>query len=60
MSGTREMTTEEERFLKDVDICIRLLETLKEDCITPGCYDMINTSKATRVRLTIHELLKKY
>lgn len=50
----------EERYLEDVDICIRLLETLKEDYFTPGTGSMINTSKITRVRIMVHDLLKKY
>lgn len=51
----------EKRYLEDVDVCIRLLETLKEDYHTPGCWtEKTNTSKVTRVRLTIHDLLKKY
>lgn len=49
-----------ERYLEDVDVCIRLLETLKEDYFTPGAHSMINTSKITRVRIMIHDLLKNH
>ena len=54
------LSEREKRYIDDVDICIRLLETLKEDYIAPGCYDMINVSKVTRVRIMIHDLLKKH
>ena len=55
------ISEKEKRYLEDIDTCIRLLETLKEDYITPGhYYDKINTSKVTRVRLMIHDLLKNH
>ena len=62
MSRTvREMTVEEERFLKDVDVCIRLLEVLKGNYYRPGYGStVLNSSKISRVRQTIHDLLKKY
>lgn len=49
----------EKRYLEDVEACIRLLETLKKDYIAPGTMD-VNSSKTTRVRLVIQDLLKKY
>lgn len=66
MKDKKELTWEEERdlertkYLDDVDTSIKLLETLKTDYITPGTYGKINTSKISRIRLTIHDLLKKY
>lgn len=50
----------EKRYLEDVDVCIRLLETLKKDYTSPVTYLGINTSKVTRVRRTVHDLLKRY
>jgi hypothetical protein len=51
----------EKRYLEDVDVCIRLLETLKEDYHTPSWHlTNINSNKVTRVRRMIHDLLKRY
>ena len=66
MNDKKELTWEEDkswkkrRYLDDIDTSIKLLETLKTDYITPGTYGKINTSKVSRIRLTIHDLLKKY
>lgn len=55
------LTEREKRFLEDVDVYIRLLETLKEDYHRPSWYlTSINSSKVTRVRRMIHDLLKRY
>lgn len=51
---------EEKQYLEDIDTSIKLLETLKEGYITPGSLRKINTSKVTRIRLIIKDLLKKY
>ena len=55
-----ELSEWEKSYLEDIDTCIRLLETLKKDYITPGYSTKINTSKVTRVRRTVHDLLKRY
>ena len=47
-------------YLNDIDISIRLLETLKTNYISPGTHNKINKNKITRVRLIISDLLKKY
>ena len=47
-------------YFKDIDTCITLLESLKSNYTTPGVSTMINKSKVQRVRLVIHDLLKKY
>ena len=66
MNDKKELTWEEERelekrrYLDDIDTSIKLLETLKTDYITPGTYGKINTSKVSRIRLTINDLLKKH
>lgn len=66
MKDKQELTWEEERdlekmkYLDDVDTSIKLLVTLKTDYITPGTYGKINTSKVSRIRLTINDLLKKH
>lgn len=56
----KEEKLKQKRCLEDIDICIRLLETLKEDYIAPGYSTKINASKVTRTRLMIHDLLKNY
>lgn len=50
----------EKRYLEDVDTCIRILDTLRENYVTPGYATRINTSKVSRVRITVNDLLKKY
>ena len=50
----------EKRYLEDVDVCIRLLETLKENYTSPVTSLGINTRKVSRVRITINDLLKKH
>lgn len=54
------LSEREKRYLEDVDVCIRLLETLKENYTSPVIYSGINTSKVSRVRITINDLLKKH
>ena len=49
-----------EDYLRDIETSINLLQTLKVDYITPGTFDNINTSKVTRIRLTINDLLKRH
>ena len=48
------------QYLEDIDTSIKLLETLKSEYTTPGCPMSINSAKVQRVRLVIHDLLKKY
>lgn len=60
MNWEEQVKQNEENYLRDIDTSIKLLETLKTDYISPGTYKKINTSKITRIRLTIHDLLKKY
>lgn len=47
-------------YIEDINLCIRLLETLKNDYITPGTSSAINSDKVKRIRLTIHDILKRY
>ncbi len=47
-------------YIEDINICIRLLETLQKDYITPGTLSVINSAKVKRIRLTIHDILRKY
>lgn len=56
MEGNEEI----KKYTEDINICIRLLETLKKDYITPGTANKINSEKVKRVRLVIHDILKKY
>ena len=49
-----------EDYLRDIEISINLLQTLKVDYITPGTFGNINTRKITRIRLTINDLLKRH
>lgn len=58
MNYEKEIITKEE-FLSDVDICIRILNTLKQ---FDSKYhpNHINSAKVTRARLMIHDILKKY
>lgn len=66
MENKKELTWDErldlkeKQYLEDIDASIKLLETLKEGYITPGSHRKINTSKVTRIRLTIKDLLIKY
>ena len=60
LSWEEERELEKRRYLDDIDTSIKLLETLKTDYITPGTYGKINTSKVSRIRLTINDLLKKH
>ena len=60
MTWEEKRELEQKRYLEDIDTSIKLLETLKSDYISPGTYGKINTSKVSRVRLVIHDLLKKY
>lgn len=50
---------EELNYLNSIDTCIALLNTLKTNYITPGTSTLINTSKVSRIRLTIHDILKE-
>lgn len=56
----REWEEEQEKYLKDIEICKALLDTLKTDYKSPGVSWMFNKSKIARTRLMIHDLLKKY
>lgn len=56
----KELEEKEGRFLNDIAVCKILLDTLLSDYISPGTSRKINTAKVTRVRLMIHDILKKH
>jgi len=59
MSGTKRILYEKnQKYLDDIDVCIRLLENLKVDYTLPGYLVRLNASKINRTRITINELLK--
>ena len=60
MNWEEEQKLKIEQYLGDIDTAIRILETLKTDFITPGWSHQINSSKVQRIRLVVHDLLKKY
>ncbi len=60
MIWKEEMEINKQKYIEDINTCIRLLETLKHDFVTPGTNHKINSAKVTRIRLTVNNILKKY
>ena len=60
MTWEEKMEAKKQKYIEEIDTCIKLLETLKYDFVSPGTSTRINTAKVTRIRLTIHDILKKY
>ena len=49
-----------ENYLNDIKVCKSLLNMLEREYTVPGWNNTINSEKVKRIRLTIHEILKKY
>ena len=50
----------EKEYFDDINMALKLLESLKVNHISPNTRDKINAAKVKRIRLIVNEILKKY